>query len=92
MSKYQTIDILKGNKTINIKQYFRERRTKLEEIKEEFGKDQTAMDEKFFTSKQFLFNEQENLFRRLAEHLGFDEDFDSLDIHISFSKKSEEEI
>ena len=90
MSKYQTIDILKGNKTINVNQYFRERWEKLEEIKEEFGKDQTAMDEKFFNEKQHTLREQADLFRVFAESLGFDRDIKSLDIHISFSEKSEE--
>ena len=90
MSKYQTIDILKGNKTINVNQYFRERWEKLEEIKEEFGKDQTAMDEKFFNEKQHILVRQQYLFRVFSDSLGFDTDIKSLDIHISFSKKSEE--
>jgi len=90
MSKYQTIDILKGNKTINVNQYFRERWEKLEEIKEEFGKGQTAMDEKFFNEKQHILQKQQDLFRVFSESLGFDRDIKSLDIHISFSKKLEE--
>ena len=90
MSKYQNIDILQGNKTINVNQQFRERWEKLEEIKEEFGKDQTAMDEKFFNEKQHILVRQQDLFRVFSESLGFDTDIKSLDIHISFSKKSEE--
>jgi hypothetical protein len=90
MSKYQTIDILKGNKTININEYFEERWKKLEEIKEEFGKDQTATDEKFFNEKQHILRKQQDLIRVFSENLGFDRDIKSYDIHISFSEKSEE--
>jgi Zn-dependent M32 family carboxypeptidase len=92
MSKYQTLDTLKGNKTINVNEYFRERWGKLEEFKNYFGSEQTGVDEKFFNEKQYTLREQEDLFRVFAESLGFDRDIKSLDIHISFSKKSEETV
>ena len=89
MSKYQTLDTLKGNRTINVNQYFRERWDKLEEFKNYFG-ESTGVDEKFFNGKHYSLREQEDLFRVFAESLGFDRDIKSLDIHISFSEKSEE--
>ena len=92
MSKFQTIDALKGNKTINILKHFRDRSSSLNEFKSQFGSDQTAADEKFFNEKQHQLREQEQLFRSLAESLGFTVPLHSLDIHISFSKKSEETI
>ena len=90
MSKFQTIDTLKGNRTIDVNQYFSERWNKLEEVKNYFGSGQTAVDEKFFNEKHYTLREQEDLFRVFAESLGFDRDIKSLDIHVSFSKKSEE--
>ena len=90
MSKFQTIDALKGNKTINVNEYFKERWGKLEETKRYWGGEQTAVDEKFFNEKQYTLREQADLFRVFAESLGFDRDIKSLDIHISFSEKSEE--
>jgi hypothetical protein len=91
MSKFQTIDILKGNKTLNVNEYFRERWSKLEETKLYWGGEQTAVDEKFFNEKHYTLREQEGLFRVFAESLGFEgKDFKDLNIHISFSKKSEE--
>ena len=92
MSKFQTMDILKGNKTINVNEYFRERWEKLEETKQYWGGEQTAVDEKFFNEKQHTLREQADLFAEFAKSLGFDRDIKSLDIHISFSKKSEETI
>jgi hypothetical protein len=89
MSKFQTIDTLKGNKTINVNRYFRERWDKLEEVKNYFG-DKTGVDEKFYNEKHLTLREQQDLFAEFAESLGFDRDIKSLDIHISFSKKSEE--
>ena len=90
MSKYQTLDTLKGNKTLNVNEYFKERWEKLEETKRYWGGEQTAVDEKFFNEKQYTLREQADLFRVFAESLGFDRDIKSLDIHISFSEKSEE--
>ena len=90
MSKFQTIDILKGNKTLDVNEYFRERWEKLEETKRYWGREQTGVDEKFFNEKHYTLREQEGLFRVFAESLGFDRDINSLDIHVSFSKKSEE--
>jgi hypothetical protein len=90
MSKYQTLDTLKGNKTLNVNEYFKERWEKLEETKLYWGGEQTAVDEKFFNEKQHTLREQADLFRVFAESLGFDRDIKSLDIHISFSEKSEE--
>jgi hypothetical protein len=92
MSKFQTMDALKGNKTINVNEYFRERWEKLEETKQYWGGEQTAVDEKFFNEKQHTLREQADLFAEFAKSLGFDRDIKSLDIHISFSKKSEETI
>jgi hypothetical protein len=86
------MDILKGNKTINVNEYFRERWEKLEETKQYWGGEQTAVDEKFFNEKQHTLREQADLFAEFAKSLGFDRDIKSLDIHISFSKKSEETI
>ena len=92
MSKFQTMDALKGNKTINVNEYFRERWEKLEETKQYWGGEQTAVDEKFFNEKQHTLREQADLFAEFAKSLGFDRDIKSLDIHISFRKKSEETI
>jgi len=92
MSKYQTLDTLKGNKTLNVHEYFKERWEKLEETKRYWGGEQTAVDEKFFNEKQHTLREQADLFAEFAKSLGFDRDIKSLDIHISFSKKSEETI
>ena len=90
MSKYQTLDTLKGNKTLNVNEYFKERWEKLEETKRYWGGEQTAVDEKFFNEKHYSLNEQQNLFRSFAESLGFEgKDFKDLDIHISFSNKGE---
>jgi hypothetical protein len=86
------MDALKGNKTINVNEYFRERWEKLEETKQYWGGEQTAVDEKFFNEKQHTLREQADLFAEFAKSLGFDRDIKSLDIHISFSKKSEETI
>ena len=91
MSKYQTIDTLKGNKTINVNQYFRERWDKLEEVKNYFG-DKTGTDEKFYNEKHLNLRAQQDLFAEFAERLGFDRDIRSLDIHISFSEKSKETV
>ena len=91
MSKYQTLDTLKGKKTLDVNKYFKERRTKLEETKKYWGNGQTAVDEKFFNEKHYSLNEQQNLFRSFAESLGFEgNDFNDLDIHISFSTKENE--
>ena len=91
MSKYQTIDLLKGNKTVDVNKYFSERWEKLEEVKNYFG-DRTGTDEKFYNEKHLTLREQQDLFAEFAESLGFDRDIKSLDIHISFSKKSEETL
>jgi hypothetical protein len=90
MSKYQTLDTLKGNKTLDVNEYFKNDGSKLEETKRYWGGEQTAVDEKFFNEKHYTLREQEGLFKVFAESLGFDRDIKSLDIHISFSKKSEE--
>jgi hypothetical protein len=89
MSKFQTMDTLKGNRTIDVNQYFSERWEKLEEVKKYFG-DHTGVDEKFYNEKHLTLREQQDLFKTFAESLGFDRDIKSLDVHISFSKKSEE--
>jgi len=89
MSKFQTIDALKGNRTIDVNQYFSERWEKLEEVKKYFG-DNTGVDEKFYTEKHLTLREQQDLFAEFAESLGFNRDIKSLDIHISFSKKIKE--
>ena len=92
MSKYQTLDALKGNKIIDIQKHFRDRSCSLDEFKSKFGGDQTAADEKFFNEKQHQLREQEQLFRSLAESLGFTVPLRSLDIHISFSIKEKETV
>jgi hypothetical protein len=90
MSKFQTMDILKGNRTIDVNQYFSERWEKLEEFKNYFG-DHTGTDEKFYNEKHLTLREQQDLFRSFAESLGFSgHDFNDLNIHISFSKKEKE--
>ena len=70
-SKYETLEVLKGAKAVNIWEVLESRQKELSDFKLKFGQEQTAADEKFFNEKQERINQQKQMIEDLISDLGY---------------------
>lgn len=71
MSKYETLEVLKGAKAVNIWEILESRQKDLADFKSKFGQDQTAADEKFFKEKLEKLKQQQQMIEELIMDLGY---------------------
>ena len=71
MSKYETLEVLKGAKAVNIWEVFESRQKELADFKSKFGREQTVSDQKFFSEKLQKLNQHQEMIEKLIADLGY---------------------
>jgi hypothetical protein len=71
MSKYETLEVLKGAKAVNIWEVLESRQKDLADFKSKFGREQTIADQKFFSEKLEKLNQHQLMIEELIADLGY---------------------
>ena len=87
MSKYETLEVLKGAKAVNIWEVLESRQKDLADFRSKFGQEQTVADQKFFQEKKEHLDLQEQMINDFIRDLGYRDRPKNYKVTILVSKK-----
>ena len=92
-NKYETIEVLKGNKVLNLKEYLLEQQEKLRQVKKEFSNPNRngALTDKtesaFFHAKEKQIDEQKIYIQKWLTHMDLTDYFENYEITLVVAQK-----